>query len=90
MKLSASYNVGGASASPILRGPVLHRRATLAFALGASLLLAACGENDTAAGAGGVSVGEARSLDEAAQLLDSQRLSDAVLDGDTDDSSAQD
>lgn len=42
-----------------------------AFAL---LGLAACGPKDTDAGPGGVSVGEARALDEAAAMLEQQRL----------------
>jgi hypothetical protein len=45
----------------------------------AVLGLAACGQRDTDAGPGGVSVGEARALDEAAAMLDRQRLpADAV------------
>jgi hypothetical protein len=40
----------------------------------ALLLLAACGPNDTDPGPGGVTVGEARALDEAAEMLDEQRL----------------
>ena len=46
-----------------------------AFAFGAAaLLLAGCGPNDTDPGPGGVTVGEARALDEAAEMLDEQRL----------------
>jgi hypothetical protein len=37
-------------------------------------LLAACGQKDTDPGSGGVSVGEARALDEAAAMLEQQRL----------------
>lgn len=40
----------------------------------ATALLAACGPSDTDPGAGGVTVGEARTLDEAAEMLDEQRL----------------
>lgn len=40
----------------------------------ATLTLAACGPADTDPGPGGVTVGEARALDEAAQMLDSRRL----------------
>lgn len=40
----------------------------------ASLALAACGPNDNDPGPGGVTVGEARALDEAAAMLDEQRL----------------
>jgi hypothetical protein len=42
-------------------------------------LLAACGQRDTDPGPGGVSVGEARALDEAASMLDQQRLPPAAL-----------
>lgn len=38
------------------------------------LLLAACGSNDNDPGPGGVSVGEAKALDEAAAMLDQQRV----------------
>jgi hypothetical protein len=40
--------------------------------------LAACGQNDADAGPGGVSVGEARALDEAAAMLEQQRLPPAT------------
>jgi hypothetical protein len=43
------------------------------------LLLAACGQRDTDPGPGGVSVGEARALDQAAALLDRQRLPEGTL-----------
>jgi hypothetical protein len=36
--------------------------------------LAACGPRDTDPGPGGVSVGEARALDQAAAMLEQQRL----------------
>ncbi len=39
-----------------------------------AVLLAGCGPNDTDPGPGGVTVGEARALDEAAEMLDEQRL----------------
>ena len=45
-----------------------------AFLLPVALLLASCGPNDTDPGPGGVTVGEARALDEAAEMLDEQRL----------------
>jgi hypothetical protein len=45
-----------------------------AAAAGALLLLAACGQADSDPGPGGVTVGEARALDEAAEMLDKQRL----------------
>lgn len=77
MTLTLHNASGGASASPIF-----HQR--LSIVLGASLLfLAACGENETAPGPGGVTVGEARALDEAAEMLDQQRLPDAVLNSET-------
>jgi hypothetical protein len=41
--------------------------------------LAACGQKDTDAGPGGVSVGEARALDDAASMLDQQRLPPEAL-----------
>jgi hypothetical protein len=41
--------------------------------------LAACGQKDTDPGPGGVSVGEARALDEAASMLDRQRLPPTAL-----------
>lgn len=44
-----------------------------------SLLLAACGDSGAAPGPGGVSVDEAAALDQAAEMLDSQRLPPGVL-----------
>nr|WP_166178124.1 hypothetical protein [Altererythrobacter segetis] len=41
--------------------------------------LAACGAKDTDAGPGGVSIGEARALDEAAAMLEQQRLPPAAV-----------
>ena len=43
-------------------------------ALSLLLGLTACGQADNDPGPGGVTVGEARALDEAAEMLDSQRL----------------
>ena len=40
----------------------------------ALLCLTACGKQDNAPGPGGVSVGEAKALDEAAEMLEGQRL----------------
>lgn len=51
-------------------------RRLLPFAL---LTLAACGKADNDAGPGGVSVGEARALDEAAEMVESRRLPDDML-----------
>ncbi len=48
--------------------------ASPALAIAFALLLAACGANDNDPGPGGVTVGEARALDEAAEMLDAQRL----------------
>ena len=39
-----------------------------------SLSLAACGQADNEPGPGGVTVGEARALDEAAEMLEQRRL----------------
>lgn len=43
-----------------------------------ALLLSACGKADNEPGPGGVTVGEARALDEAAQMIEDQRLSPAA------------
>ncbi|MEE4451785.1 hypothetical protein [Novosphingobium resinovorum] len=45
----------------------------------AVLSLAACSKPDTAAGPGGVTMGEARALDEAAAMLDERRPGPEVL-----------
>lgn len=50
------------------------------------LALAGCGPSDDDPGPGGVTVGEARALDEAAAMLDAQRLPDEALRGLGDDS----
>ena len=47
--------------------------------LAAALLLAGCGPSETDPGPGGVTVGEARALDEAAEMLDEQRLPTEAL-----------
>jgi hypothetical protein len=46
----------------------------LPASLAGALLLAGCGQQDNDPGPGGVTVGEARALDEAAEMLDEQRL----------------
>ena len=51
-----------------------HGLARLGWITAAPLLLSACGSSDNDPGPGGVSVGEARALDEAAEMLDQQRL----------------
>lgn len=38
------------------------------------LLLASCGQSDTDPGPGGVTVGEAKALDEAAEMIEQRRL----------------
>ncbi|MDE2436725.1 MAG: hypothetical protein KGM49_10730 [Sphingomonadales bacterium] len=54
-------------------------RAASLLVLGAMLALAACHKADTAPGPGGVTVGEARALDDAAQMIEDQRLThDAI------------
>jgi hypothetical protein len=44
-----------------------------------ALLLAACGESDTDPGPGGVTVGEAKALDEAAEMIEARQLPDEAL-----------
>lgn len=47
--------------------------------VGPAVLLAACGPNDTDPGPGGVTVAEARALDEAAEMIDARRLPPEAL-----------
>lgn len=57
------------------------------------MLLAGCGQAESDPGPGGVTVGEARALDEAAEMLEQRRLPPDVLRGSESDglpSSAQD
>jgi hypothetical protein len=54
-------------------------RRWLALPATALLLLAGCGKKDSDPGPGGVTVGEARALDEAAEMLDKQRLPQDAL-----------
>jgi hypothetical protein len=58
-----------------------HRagRACALLACTAALSLAGCGGNENDPGAGGVTVGEARALDEAAEMLEQQRLPDKAV-----------
>ena len=42
--------------------------------LAATCLLAACGQGDNEPGPGGVTVGEAKALDEAAEMLEQRRM----------------
>lgn len=44
-----------------------------------ALLLAGCGKADNAPGPGGITVGEARALDEAAAMLDQRRPPPEIL-----------
>lgn len=57
------------------------------FALPAAtlLMLAACGRADNEPGPGGVSVGEARALDEAAEMVEAKRLPQNGPDSGTED-----
>jgi hypothetical protein len=41
--------------------------------------LTACGKSDNDPGPGGVTVGEARALDEAAEMVEKRRMPDAAL-----------
>ncbi|GMM91999.1 hypothetical protein [Qipengyuania sp. MTN3-11] len=53
-----------------------------ALPLPALLALAACGPAETDPGPGGVTVGEARALDEAAAMIDQRRTPAEALDED--------
>ncbi|MEC7398715.1 MAG: hypothetical protein VYD00_01690 [Pseudomonadota bacterium] len=53
-------------------------RAALAL-LAITALLAACGPSDNDPGPGGVTVGEARALDEAAEMIEERRIPADVL-----------
>jgi hypothetical protein len=56
------------------------RKPCILFALVAlTLALAACGPADNDPGPGGVTVGEARALDEAAEMLEQRRLPPEAL-----------
>ena len=52
------------------------RAGALLASAAAALALAGCGAGDNDPGPGGVTVGEARALDEAAEMLEQQRLPD--------------
>jgi hypothetical protein len=58
-------------------------RARALSAVALALLLAACGAGDNDPGPGGVTVGEARALDEAAEMLDAQQLPEGALPSET-------
>lgn len=51
--------------------------AALLFALAATL--AACGREPAPSGAGGITAGEAKALDEAAEMIEAKRLPDEAL-----------
>lgn len=57
--------------APFARGAV---QAMGAAGAATCLFLAGCGKADNEPGPGGVTVGEARALDEAAQMLDERRF----------------
>ena len=50
-----------------------------ALLLLATMLCAACSRPDNAAGTGGISAGEARALDDAAEMVESQQLPAAAM-----------
>jgi hypothetical protein len=64
--------VSRAGAIPDPQGGAFALR-PLAAALALAAGLAGCGQNDTDPGPGGVTVGEARALDEAAAMLEERR-----------------
>ena len=73
---------GAAGAVPAFSLPGLgydRRMRRTTVLVGALLLLAACGERDTGPGPGGVTVGEARALDEAAEMIEARRLPEEAL-----------
>jgi hypothetical protein len=60
----------------------MRKSALLAPFLALPLALAGCGSNDTDPGPGGVTVAEAKALDEAAEMIDSRKPpSEALQDG---------
>lgn len=54
-------------------------RSVLLLSIAPALLLAGCGPNDTDPGPGGVTVAEARALDEAAEMIEQRRLPPEAL-----------
>ena len=74
-------------------GQLEERHERLILALFPPLLLAACGPKENDPGPGGVTVGEARALDEAAEMLDSRTdpppLPEATPTAQSDEASAQ-
>lgn len=58
---------------------MVMRIATFTAVLGTTLLLGACGPGESDPGPGGVTVGEAKALDQAAAMIEARRLpSEAV------------
>ena len=57
----------------------LYRFTWLFAASAPALMLAGCGSADNDPGPGGVSVGEARALDEAAEMIEARRLPPDVI-----------
>lgn len=55
------------------------RKTCLLALLASTLMLAACGKSDNAPGPGGVTVGEARALDEAAEMIEKRQLPKEAL-----------
>ncbi|GGB88511.1 hypothetical protein GCM10011494_03480 [Novosphingobium endophyticum] len=55
----------------------------------AVLALSACGKGDSEPGPGGVTVGEARALDEAAAMLDERRPPAEALQGATEETATE-
>jgi hypothetical protein len=51
----------------------MRRIAFLTLLAGSGALLASCGSNDTDPGPGGVTVAEAKALDEAAEMIDARK-----------------
>jgi len=60
----------------------VRKAALLALSVWGPLALAGCGSNDTDPGPGGVTVAEAKALDEAAEMIDSRKPpAEALEDG---------
>lgn len=57
----------------------MRNPAALLAVLSPALALAACGNPDNDPGPGGVTVGEARALDEAAEMIEARRLPPEAL-----------
>lgn len=62
-----------------MRKILLPLSAAILLLSAAILLLGACGQAEDEAGPGGVSVGEAKALDEAAEMIESRRLPEQAL-----------